>query len=122
MEPAPNRVLGRRNHGRDVSPGAWGVRIVAAVQKPPWDPEKARENFVKHGIGFEEAREAALDELSRARPDPGHSADEDRWIVIGTSRRGRLLFVVVATDAEGKMRIISARRATKRERHAFEDL
>jgi uncharacterized DUF497 family protein len=41
--------------------------------------------------------------------------------VIGESTRGRLLFVVITTDAEGKMRIISARRATKRERHAYED-
>jgi uncharacterized DUF497 family protein len=42
-------------------------------------------------------------------------------IVIGESTRGRLLFVVITTDAEGKMRIISARRATKRERHAYEE-
>ena len=43
-------------------------------------------------------------------------------IVIGESIRGRLLFVVITTYSEGKMRIISARRATKRERHAYEDL
>jgi hypothetical protein len=96
--------------------------MVAAMQDPPWDPEKARRNLAVHDVGFDEAQEAVLDELSRSWPDPEHSFDEERAIVIGHSARGRLLFVVVGLDDEGKMRIITARRATKRERHAYEDL
>ena len=92
------------------------------MQEPPWDLSKDRENRAKHGVSFDEAREAVLDPLSRAYPDPDHSSDEPRWIVIGESSHGRQLVVVVVTDREGKMRIISARRATKRERHAYEDL
>jgi uncharacterized DUF497 family protein len=95
--------------------------MVAGVQRPPWDPDKERENRARHGVGFDDAQEAILDRLSRRWPDTEHSLEEPRSIVIGESTRGRLLFVVVTTDAEGKMRIISARRATKRERHAYED-
>jgi uncharacterized DUF497 family protein len=104
-----------------VSASEATVAMVASVQRPPWDRNKARENRATHGIGFDEAQEAVLDRLSRSRRDPEHSYDEPRSIVIGESIRGRLLFVVISTDAEGKMRIISARRATKRERHAYED-
>jgi hypothetical protein len=97
--------------------------MVAGVQRPPWDPDKERENRAKHGVGFDDAWEAILDRLPRRWPDMEHSDDEPRSIVIGESTRGRLLFVVViTTDAEGKMRIITARRATKRERHAYEDI
>ncbi len=95
---------------------------VAGVQRPPWDPDKERSNRARHGVGFDEVQEAILDRLSRRSPDTEHSLDEPRFIVIGESIRGRLLLVVVTTDVEGKMRIISARRATKRERHAYEDI
>jgi uncharacterized DUF497 family protein len=91
------------------------------MQDPPWDPEKARRNLVAHGVSFDEALDAVLDSLSRSWPDPQHSFDEERAIVIGRSARGRLLFVIVGLDLGGKMRVISARRATKRERHAYED-
>jgi len=97
------------------------VDSVPGVQRPPWDPHKERENRATHGVGFDEAEEAVLDRLSRSWRDSEHSDDEPRSIVIGESIRGRLLFVVVTTDTEGKMRIISARRATKRERHAYQD-
>jgi uncharacterized DUF497 family protein len=97
------------------------VDSVPGVQRPPWDPRKERENRATHGVGFDEAEEAVLDRLSRSWRDSEHSDDEPRSIVIGESLRGRLLFVVVTTDTEGMMRIISARRASKRERHAYED-
>jgi uncharacterized DUF497 family protein len=95
--------------------------MVAGVQRPRWDPNKELENRAKHGVDFDEAQQAVLDRLSRAWPDPEHSDGEPRFIVIGEPAQGRLLFVVITMDAEGKMRIISARRATKRERHAYED-
>ena len=93
---------------------------VASVETPPWDPEKDRQNRAKHGIGFDEALEVVEDPLSRTWPDRDPSGEEPRWIVAGHSSRGRFLCVVVAMGSEGKMRIISARRATKRERHAYE--
>ena len=92
------------------------------MQRPPWDPDKERSNRARHGVGFDEAQEAILDRLSRGWPDAEHSFGEPRFIVVGESTSGRLLFVVVTADAEGKMRIISARRATKRERHVYEDI
>ena len=75
-----------------------------------------------HGVGFDEAQEAIFDGLSKVWPDAEHSFGEPRFIVVGESISGRLLFVVVTADLEGKMRIISARRATKRERHVYEDI
>ena len=104
-----------------ISRRAAAIAIVAPVQRPPWDPEKARPNFDKHGVTFEEARVALNHPLARQWPDPEHSDDEDRSIVIGLSPGGRLLLIVTATGVNGKMRIISARRATKRERHAYQD-
>jgi uncharacterized protein len=96
--------------------------MVASVQRRPWDPEKARVNLDKHGVAFEEARLALNHPLARQWPDTEHSDDEERSIVIGLSPSGRLLLIVTAIGLDGKMRIISARRATKRERHAYEDI
>jgi uncharacterized DUF497 family protein len=95
--------------------------MVGGVERPRWDPNKDRENRAKHGIGFDEATEAVADPLSRPWPNADESRDEQRFIIVGESTRGRMLIVVITLDIEGKMRIISARRATKRERHAYED-
>jgi uncharacterized DUF497 family protein len=92
------------------------------VAEPPWDPEKARRNFAKHSVTFDEARFAVNHPLSREWPDVTHSDSEARSIFIGPSPTGQILFVVVAANADGMIRYISARRATKRERHAYEDL
>jgi uncharacterized DUF497 family protein len=73
------------------------------------------------GVTFEEAQEAVLHSLSRDWQEVAKSTDEQRSIVVGLSASGRLLVVAVAVDQEAKMRIISARPATKRERHAYED-
>jgi uncharacterized DUF497 family protein len=110
---------GRQGH-ITASEGAGAT--VAGVQRPPWDPNKERSNRARHGVGFDGAQEAILDRLSRGWPDAEHSFGDPRIIVIGESISGRLLFVVATADAEGKMRIISARRATKRERHVYEDI
>ena len=84
-----------------------------------WDPEKARANRTKHGVAFEEAMTAFLDPLSITILDPDHSERENRFVLIGRSTTGRLL-VVVHTDRGDAIRLISARRATRRERRAYE--
>lgn len=84
-----------------------------------WDPEKAAVNLDKHGVTFEEAATVFGDSLSLTVHDPDHSFVEDRFVIIGQSCRGRTL-VVVHTDRRYTVRIISARRATHRERKAYE--
>ena len=85
-----------------------------------WDPTKARRNLQKHGISFDEAVTIFSDVLSLTIPDPLHSEDETRFIIMGESIRKRLL-VVVHTDRGEKIRIISARRATLTERDKYEE-
>ena len=82
-----------------------------------WDDAKSRANVRKHGITFEEAMTVFLDELALPLEEPAHP---DRLILLGESRLGRLLVVVFAERvSEGMIRIISARRATQRERRAY---
>jgi uncharacterized protein len=85
-----------------------------------WDNRKASRNIKKHGVSFEEATTVFGDTLSRTIPDPLHSEDEDRFVIIGGSVRRRLL-VVVFTERQEKIRIISARLATRRERKDYEE-
>ena len=85
-----------------------------------WDDTKAAANEQKHGVPFTEAMTAFADELSLTGYDPAHSDDEDRYITMGMSAAGRLL-VVSHTDRGDKVRIISAREATRRERKDYED-
>jgi uncharacterized protein len=85
-----------------------------------WDTRKAASNVRKHGVGFGEATTVFDDSLSVTIGDPNHSADEQRFLLLGLSNRGRLL--VVAHSERGKsIRIISARRATRRERRTYEE-
>jgi uncharacterized DUF497 family protein len=84
-----------------------------------WDPRKARSNFAKHGVGFEEASTIFGDPLSLTIPDPEHSKTEERFVTIGSAFTGKLL-VVVHTDRGDNIRIISARRASRRERKSYE--
>jgi uncharacterized protein len=85
-----------------------------------WDRKKARSNLAKHRVSFDEASTAFRDALSITISDPLHSEDEDRFVLIGYSNRNRLL-VVVHTDRGDRIRIISARPATKRERIRHEE-
>jgi uncharacterized protein len=85
-----------------------------------WDPKKAKENLETHGISFDEASTAFGDTLSLAIYDPLHSEEEDRFILIGNSHRNRLL-VIVHTERAENIRIISARKATKKERKQHEE-
>ena len=84
-----------------------------------WDSRKARSNKNKHRITFEQACTIFGDSLSRTIVDPTHSGTEDRFITIGTSISDKLI-VVVHTDSDETIRIISARKATKNEKQQYE--
>lgn len=83
------------------------------------DPQKAVANHKEHGVGFGEAETIFADPRSLDRPDPDHSCVEERWIKSGISERLRVL-VVVYTEGLGPIRIISARKANRRERQEYE--
>jgi uncharacterized DUF497 family protein len=85
-----------------------------------WDPKKARSNFRKHKVSFEEAATAITDPMAATGADPDHSVGEFRYITFGISKRGRLL-VVAHTEERDSIRIISARLARKRERKIYEE-
>lgn len=85
-----------------------------------WNPEKAVLNLRKHNISFQEAATVFDDSLSVTFPDPDHSIEENRYVIIGMSRLGQLL-VVSHTDRENRTRIISARKATRQERRFYEE-
>ena len=81
-----------------------------------WDEAKNRANRRKHGIGFEEARSAFLDEYARVTPDSEHSDDEERFVLLGLSTALRLLVVCHCyRESEEIIRLISARKATRQE-------
>lgn len=84
-----------------------------------WDPGKAAANVKKRRISFSEAAGVLEDPLSTTFPDEAHSEEETRFVTIGTSERGRIL-VVAHTERNDTIRIISARRATRREREFYE--
>lgn len=84
-----------------------------------WDEGKALDNLTKHGVSFTEASTVFADPLSRTISDPLHSDEEDRFIILGESAAGRTL-VVVHTHRGEDIRIISARKATPRERKDYE--
>jgi uncharacterized protein len=85
-----------------------------------WDPEKAAANLAKHGVAFPEAATVFGDPLAITYSDPDHSDDEDRFLTFGHSSEGHLL-VVSHTDRGERTRIISARRATRKERKLYEE-
>ena len=85
-----------------------------------WDENKARTNLAKHGVSFEEAATVFGDAFSLTIPDPAHSQREDRFIILGSSHTGELL-VVVHTERGDSIRIISARRASRKERKSHEE-
>lgn len=86
-----------------------------------WDKEKAASNQRKHGVSFEEARTVFMDNHALRVYDPDHSEGEDRFIMLGLSSALRVLVVCHCyREAEGRIRIISARKATKKESSAYE--
>ena len=84
-----------------------------------WDPRKASANRAKHKVSFQEAVTAFRDPLGRITDDPRHLEDEDRYVLLGQSERQRLLTVMFTERGEA-IRLISARKATRRERRNYE--
>jgi uncharacterized DUF497 family protein len=90
-----------------------------------WDATKARSNEQKHDVTFDEAASVFLDALALTVYDQSSSRDEERWFTLGFDARGRLLAVAhtyqITGEARTRIRIISARKATKRERSYYEN-
>lgn len=89
-----------------------------------WDPEKARQNLSKHRVAFEKATEVFLDPLSISIFDEEHSIEEERWVTMGRDKGGIILVVIHTFAVQGrdkrKIRIISARKATRNETRQYE--
>lgn len=85
-----------------------------------WDIRKGAANAKKHGVTFEEACTVFADPLAILMADPDHSIAEQRYVLLGTSSRNRLL-VVAHAERPPRTRLISARRATPKERRTYEE-
>ena len=85
-----------------------------------WDQDKAAHNLQKHGVSFQEAATVFADTLNATVLDPDHSVDEDRYITVGLSCNHRLL-MVSHTEHSARVRIISSRELTRKERKQYEE-
>jgi uncharacterized DUF497 family protein len=105
-----------------TTPETWYDGPVAAFEfgglQFSWSERKAKLNLENHGVSFEEAATVFLDPLARLYDDPDHSASESRFLLVGHSLAGQLLLVVHA-EKRDTIRVISARRATSRERRRY---
>ena len=86
-----------------------------------WDAHKAAANLRKHKVSFIEAATVFGDFLGATVPDPAHSAGEERFITVGQSNVGRLL-MIAHTEREDRVRIVSARTLTAKEKRVYENL
>jgi uncharacterized DUF497 family protein len=87
-----------------------------------WDSYKNRSNQKKHHVSFEEAKTVFFDEGALVASDPDHSSDEDRFLIIGFSIRLRVLLVCFCDRRDGNViRIISARKASKKEQKQYQE-
>jgi len=87
-----------------------------------WDKNKATKNLVKHKVSFEEAQSVFDDDFARLIPDPDHSENEERFILLGLSCSLKVLVVVHCyKDEENIIRLISARKATKPESKTYKE-
>lgn len=85
-----------------------------------WDATKAAHNRRKHGVSFEEAQSVFYDDYAQLVADPDHSREEDRFILLGRSSQMRLLIVCHCyRESDSVIRIISARKATKKEQQSY---
>lgn len=85
-----------------------------------WDEKKAKANLKKHRVGFDKATTVFTDPFSITIHDPDHSADEQRYLDIGSSDKGRVL-VVIYIERDSNIRIVSCRKATPSERKLYEE-
>jgi uncharacterized DUF497 family protein len=85
-----------------------------------WDPAKAAANVRKHGVSFADASTVFRNPLAKVLPDPTHSEEEQRSLILGHSAGGRLLMVAF-TETDDRIRIISAREASPRECREYEE-
>ena len=86
-----------------------------------WDPRKESSNREKHGVSFEEAVTAFLDDFAILISDPEHSEDEDRFILLGLSSSLRLLVVIHCyRETKETVRLISARKANRSEQRQYD--
>jgi uncharacterized DUF497 family protein len=85
-----------------------------------WDQQKDASNQQKHDVAFQEAKTAFTDECARLIADPDHSEDEERFLLLGTSIHSRLLVVCHCIREGDTIRLISARKANKREQKTYE--
>lgn len=85
-----------------------------------WDAKKAKANLRKHKVSFEEAATVFLDPLAITFPDPDHSEEEEREITIGLTAKSRVVFVAHCPRGD-RIRIIGARRASRKERKQYEE-
>lgn len=85
-----------------------------------WDEIKAERNFIKHEVSFEETKTIFSDPYFIDFFDPDHSEDEDRYVIIGMSVSQRIL-IASYTERQGRIRLISARKATRKERQLYEE-
>ena len=85
-----------------------------------WNKDKANVNLSKHNVSFEEAKTVFDDPLYIDFYDPDHSDDEERYVIVGQSQQHRLL-VVSYVERKDRIRLISAREATRMEKNAYEE-
>ena len=104
----------RRGSYAGVPIAHWGCCVLTARSQFEWDTDKAAKNLRKHQVSFDEAATVFDDPVFITSVDEEHSEDEERYVTVGLSKRGRLL-VVAHTDRGGQIRIISVRKATRKE-------
>lgn len=86
-----------------------------------WDPAKAKRNLKNHGVSFDEAKTVFFDDFARQFYDEGHSEDEGRFLLLGASNTSRILLIChCEIESKDVIRIISARKATAKERQLYE--
>jgi uncharacterized DUF497 family protein len=86
-----------------------------------WDSDKAEKNLAKHGVRFEDAMFAFFDPFGRIEIDIAHAEEEDRYWQIGMTRAGLLIVVYTIRQPDDAYRIITARRANRKERQRYEN-
>lgn len=85
-----------------------------------WDLKKEKLNIAKHGVSFQEASDIFIDDRAITEFDNKNSQNEDRFLIIGISRKLNILFVVFVEKVDSEIRIISARKANSKERNSYE--